>query len=443
MSLIVLFGVFLALLIAGTAIPFAIGIAALISLYMQGGLMSFNALGLISWGSMDNFSLTAVPLFVLMAEIVMQSGLSHRVYRGMYTLVRHLPGGLLQTNIAGCGVFAAISGSSVATAAAISAVALPHLKERGYNQRLALGTLAAGGTLGILIPPSVAMIIYGTFTQTSIAKLFIAGVIPGIVLVLLFMVYVALLAWIRPQWVREAAAAQTTTVKPEEESAELDMGSGSMLGAANDLLPFAILIAFVVGSLYFGWATPTEAGAIGAVGATVIAYIWSPHGFRSLWPALVSSAQITGAVLFIVYAAFLFSYAINLSGFPGEAATWLVGQELSRLEFLIALFVLYIIMGCIMDSLAMIVITIPLLQPVLMAYGIDLIWFGVALVLLIELGLITPPLGLNLFVLQSISKGKLSDVIWGTAPFCVIVLIMLALLTVWPDLALYLPSTLE
>jgi len=430
-DVVLLFGVFLALLLGGMWIPFAIGVAAMLSLVLKGGTIWLKSLGVISWGAMENFSLTAVPLFVLMAEIIVQTGLSLRIYRGLSVLVRRLPGGLLQTNIASCGIFAAISGSSVATAAAIGTVALPQLKSRGYGRRLSLGSLAAGGTLGILIPPSVAMIIYGTFTQTSIAKLFVAGVLPGLLMLALFMLYIGLRALLRPDSIAEPGQAIA-----KEESEGLGAWRTTVQTAA-DLLPFVTLIALVIGSLYLGWATPTESGAIGVVGAAAIAGIWAKPTFADFWRSLVASAQITGSVLFIVYSAFLFSYAINLSGLPKDLTAWLVEIELSPIAFLIAIFLLYTFLGCIMDSLGMIVITIPLLLPVILQYGIDPIWFGVALVVLIELGQITPPLGLNLFVVQGISGAKLSDVVRGTLPFYFLMILVLALLTIWPEIALW------
>jgi tripartite ATP-independent transporter DctM subunit len=431
MDIAILFSVFLVLLLAGMWIPFAIGAAALLSLWLQSGEFSFRALGLISWGSMENFSLTAVPLFVLMAEIILQSGLSARIYRGLSWLVRRLPGGLLQTNLASCGIFAAISGSSVATAAAIGSVALPQLARRGYDRRLSLGSIAAGGTLGILIPPSVAMIIYGTFTQTSIAKLFVAGIVPGLMLLAFFMLFILGRALIAPASIRSANSA-----------ADAEDAEGSLLLTLADLLPFAVLIGTVIGSLYAGWATPTESGAVGVIGALIIALIWARPTAAQLGRALVSAAQITGAVLFIVYAAYIFSYAINMSGLPERLTAWLIDLKLGPIAFILAVFVLYTVLGCIMDSLAMIVITVPLLFPIVLSYGYDPIWFGVALVILIELGQITPPLGLNLFVVQGISGAKLSEVVHGAVPFYAIMLLALAIILIWPATVLWLPSHL-
>jgi tripartite ATP-independent transporter DctM subunit len=363
-----------------------------------------------------------------MAELMLQSGLGSRVYRGLSRLVMRLPGRLLQTNIAGCAVFASISGSSVATTAAIGTVALPQLRERGYDEAVAAGTLAAGGTLGILIPPSIAMIIYGSVTETSIAKLFVAGILPGLALTALFMVYVGALALARPGVVGHERHR-----------------TGAIAGAetAQDLLPFAVLIVSVMGSLYLGFITPTEAAAVGCVMATIVCLIWGELTLARFRAALENTVRVSGAILFIVYAAFLFSYAIGVGGLGTRLTSALVALELSPLQFLLAVFVLYSLLGCVVESIGMMVITVPLLHPVLLGYGIDPIWFGVALVLLIELGQITPPLGLNLFVIQGISLARMGAIVRGTVPFYFLVLAMLVLRVLFPELALWLPGRMS
>ena len=425
-DLALVFGAFAVLMLGGLWVPFAIGVTGLAYLYLVAGWGGLRGLGLAAWGSTNSFTLTAIPLFILMAEILQQSGLSARVYRGLSVLVRRLPGGLLQTNIAGCAVFAAISGSSVATAASIGTAALPQLAQRGYDYRLSAGSLAAGGTLGILIPPSIAMIIYGSFTESSVAKLFMAGVVPGLLLTLLFMLYVGIHALLRP----EHAPRDTTPLTP-----------AILFGALVDLVPFAVLIGLVLGSLYFGIATPTEVAAVGCVVAAAISWIWGRLPVAALRRALRNTVRITGALMCIVLAAYIFSYAIGFGGLANAFADWLVGLGLSKGAFLVAVFVLYTILGCLMDSIGMMVVTIPLLYPVLLQYGIDPIWFGVVLVVLIELGQITPPLGINLFVIQGISaKGRIEDVILGTIPFYFVMFLLIALLVAWPGLALWLPG---
>ena len=417
--------IFLGLLAAGMTIPFAIGVPAIVYLLLHGGVPALKGIGLMSWGSMNSFALTAIPLFILMAEIMQHSGLSFRIYRGLSKLVCVIPGGLLQTNIAGCALFAAISGSSVATAAAIGTVALPQLLQRGYSRQLAAGSLAAGGTLGILIPPSIAMIVYGTFTETSVSKLFMAGIVPGLMLTAMFMLYVLVHALIKPE------------IAPRERGPQ---NAAEFLSAAADLLPFAVVIGGTMGSLYYGWVTPTEAAAVGCLLAFVVSAIWGKLGWAEMRAALVSAVLISGNILLIVYTAFVFSYAISVAGVGESLTSWLVGLQLSRIEFFFSLFVLYTILGCLVESLGMIVITVPLLYPVLLKYGIDPVWFGIILVLFIELGQISPPIGINLFVIQSIWDGKLSDIVWGTIPFHFLMFVLLVLLVLFPEIALWLPQ---
>jgi tripartite ATP-independent transporter DctM subunit len=415
---------FLGLLAAGMPIPFAIGVPAIAYLMLHGGIPALRGIGLMSWGSMNNRSLSAVPLFILMAEIMQRSGLSFRIYRGLSKLVSPIPGGLLQTNIAGCAMFAAISGSSVATAAAIGTVALPQLTQRGYHRRLAAGSLAAGGTLGILVPPSIALIVYGTFTETSVSKLFMAGIVPGILLTAMFMTYILVHSLLKPE------------IAPRERGPR---NIAEFMTALGDLLPFAVVIGGTLGSLYTGWATPTEAAAIGCVTATAVSAIWGKVSLANLGEAMVSAVKISGNILLIVYTAFVFSYAISMAGVGESLTTWLVGLKLARLEFFGALFVLYTVLGCLVESLGMIVITVPLLYPVLLKYGIDPVWFGIVLVMFIELGQISPPIGINLFVIQSIWDGKIGDIVLGTIPFHLIMFALLAMLVFWPDIALWLP----
>jgi C4-dicarboxylate transporter, DctM subunit len=416
--------IFLGLLAVGMSIPFAIGVPAIVYLLLHGGVPALRGIGLMSWGSMNSFALTAIPLFILMAEIMQHSGLSFRIYRGLSKLVCVVPGGLLQTNIAGCALFAAISGSSVATAAAIGSVALPQLIQRGYHRPLAAGSLAAGGTLGILIPPSIAMIVYGTFTETSVSKLFMAGVVPGLLLTAMFMLYVLVHSLLRPE------------IAPREKGPQ---NLGEFLTALSDLVPFTIVIGGTMGGLYFGWVTPTEAAAVGCFAAFVVSAIWGNLGWKEMRAALVAAVMTSGNILLIVYTAFVFSYAISVAGVGEDLTTWMVGLQLSRLEFFFALFVLYTLLGCLVESLGMIVITVPLLYPVLLKYGIDPVWFGIILVLFIELGQISPPIGINLFVIQSIWDGKLSDTVVGTIPFHLIMFGLLVMLVFWPEIALWLP----
>ena len=424
-QIFVVLGLFLGLLTVGMAVPFAIVIPAVIYLLLQGGLPALNSLGLVSWGSMNSFVLTAVPLFMFMAEILGVSGLSNRIYGGLATLVARLPGGLLQTNIAGCAVFASVSGSSIATAAAIGGVALPQLLARRYNRALAAGSLAAGGTLGILIPPSFPMIIYGTFTETSVPKLFMAGVVPGLLMTALFMIYIAVHALITPAAAPREAGASSVQ---------------DLLQALAQVVPFVALIAATLGGLYFGVVTTTEAAVIGCVLSIVLGATMGELTLRLFVQALYNTICFTGNILFLILAAYIFSTALSFAGLGEHITQFIVGLKLSKLEFFCALFILFTILGCLIESLGMIVITVPLLYPALASYGIDAISFGVILVIFVELGQISPPIGINLFVIQSIWDGELSDVVLGTIPFHIIMFVLLFLLTAFPALALWLPG---
>ncbi len=418
-------GVLIALLLGGMWVPFAIGVAGLLAIYLTDGFIGLHALGLVTWGTTNSFTLTAIPLFILMAEILQQGGVSHRFYQGLTVLVRGLPGGLMQTNIAGCALFAAISGSSVATAAAIGTVALPHLEARKYNRRMAAGSLAAGGTLGILIPPSIPMIIYGSFTEVSIAKLFMAGFIPGFLLAFLFMLFIGIVSLLKPEVAPREAGSATRKEK---------------LAALVDLLPFVVLMVAVLGSIYAGMATPTEGAGVGCAIAIVVALIWGHFGFAEFHAAMVKTIRVSSTIILIVLMAFIFSYAIENAGISDKLTAALIGLGLHKYTFLLVVIVMYCILGCLMDSIAMIVLTIPLLFSSVVAFGFDPVWFGVILVLLLELGMLTPPFGINLFVIQSISKWPLGDVVRGASPYWIIILAYVGLLTAFPQIVTWLPA---
>jgi C4-dicarboxylate transporter DctM subunit len=424
-QIVFIFALFIGLLAIGMAVPFAILLPGMVYLYLQGGIPALQSLGLVSWGSMDSYTLTSIPLFVLMAEILQGSGLGMRVYRGLSSLVRKVPGGLLQTNIAGCAVFAAVSGSSIATAASIGQVALPQLQSRGYDAKLATGSLAAGGTLGILIPPSIAMIVYASFTDTSVAKLFMAGVVPGILLTLMFMAYVAVAAFLRPG-----------IAPPERGVLTREMVTRALI----DIVPFMLLIGGIMGAIYTGIATPTEAAAAGCIFALVIALVFGDLSWSAFSECLKRSTLMVANILLITYAAFIFSYAMSYAGVGEDITEFIVKLNLSKMEFFLALLILFTVLGALVESLGMIVITVPLLYPLLANYGIDPVWFGIIVVLFIEMGQITPPIGINLFVIQSIARGSLADVVMGTIPFHLLMFVLLGMLVMWPEIALWLPS---
>ena len=424
-AILILVG-FLSLLVAGLHIALAIAIPATAYLVIDGGFSALNSLGFLSWGSMNSETLTAVPLFILMAELLLASGLSNRVYAGMDILIGRLPGGLLQTNIAGCAIFSSVSGSSIATAATIGRIALPQLEKRNYDPALSAGSLAAGGTLGILIPPSIALIIYSTFTNTSVPKLFLASLVPGLLLVALYMGYIALRSWMHPN---EEVAPQSD--RPTRQD---------YVRAIADVAPFVLLIGGTLGSLYAGIATTTEAATIGCVIALVMGLARRALGLRKLLAALENAAWLSVNILFIVLAAFIFSSATSFSGINTMVSSYIISLDLSRDQFFIAVFLLFTVMGMLVESIGMLVITVPLLYPILAPLGIDPLMFGVIVVLFLELAQITPPMGINLFVIQGMWNGKFSDVVRGVIPFALIIFLLAGLIVIWPDIALWLPA---
>jgi C4-dicarboxylate transporter DctM subunit len=419
---------FLLLLLGGMWIPIAIGLAATAYMWLQGGFASMRAMGLVSWSSMNSFTLTTIPLFVLMAEILQASGLGHRAYRGMARLVMRLPGGLLQTNIAGCAVFSAVSGSSVATAASIASVALPQLRERRYDQRMSLGSLAAGGTLGILIPPSIALIVYATFTESSIATLYIAAVVPGLIVMLMFMAFIGARCLLNP------------SLAPQE---HVRMTRAMWIETVGDLVPFGTLMLIVLGSLYFGIATPTESAAMGSLFAFAIGKIWGHLDVPTIRRALQNTVRASGSIMSIVLAAYILLYPMAMGGLPQRFAAWVGTLELGYAAFLFVIVLMYYVLGCLVESMAMMVLTVPLVFPVLAMYGIDPVWFGIVLVLLVELGQISPPFGINLFVIQSMSRGRFLDVVMGALPYQVLMLLMIVVLALWPELVSWLPGRMK
>ncbi|MGR3452296.1 MAG: TRAP transporter large permease [Paracoccus sp. (in: a-proteobacteria)] len=426
MDIFLAFGMLVLLIAIGMWVHFAVAGAALFYIWLVKGFAGFNAIGIVSWGSANSFTLAAIPLFVLMAEILLGSGLSARLYNGVAPFMRRLPGGLLHTNIAGSGIFAAISGGSAPTAAAMSTVAIPELAKRGYDRRLVVGSLAAGGTLGILIPPSITMIIYATFTDTSIARLFAAGLIPGILLALCYMAYIMIRVSLRPE------LAPKSTEKAS---------AGQLVAALFDILPFLLLITIVLGSIYGGYATPTEAGAVGTLGVILIAAIYRRLTLRLVTDALTRTVIMSGNILFIVFVSMIFAYVTALSGAGEGLVAMLQEANISRTSFLLIVVVIFAILGCFMEGLGMIAIIVPVIFPALVALDVDPIWFGVFVVILVELGQLTPPLGIILFVVKSAADDvKIQDVVRGTMPFFGIILLFLLLMMAFPQIALFLPS---
>ena len=422
--------VLLVLLVGGEWIAFGLGAAGLFALFLQGGTVSFHPLGTVIWNSVNNFTLTAIPLFVFMGEMVLHGGIGQRFYRGMGLIFSRLPGGLLQANIVSCAIFAAVTGVSVATAATVGTVAIPELSKRGYDREMIFGSLAGGGTLGILIPPSVPFIIYGVMAQESITDLFAAGIIPGIILSLIFMTYIAIRVLITPRLV------------PESKEASLSLNEKFLV--LVHVLPVFGLIFLVLGGIYFGIMTPTEAAAVGAFVSILLSACYGRLNFSNLKLVLSQTVRTTSMILFIMAGASIFSFALVNSGINRELTNWVVSQGQVQATFFILICIIYIIMGCFFDPISMVVLTMPILYPIVLKFGFNPIWYGVILVILIELGLITPPVGFNLFVIHGISGGRpMSEVIRGSFPYMLMMLLMITILYFFPQIAIWLPQALK
>ena len=419
------FVVMVVLMLIGLPIAAVMMLVAVIGGTLAFGDAFINAGASLAWGTMSENTLTAIPLFVLLGEFLLRSGMADRMYVVFAAWLGRLPGGLLHTNIGCCALFAATSGSSVATAATIGTVALPSLLRHGYPMREALGSIAAGGTLGILIPPSVNMIIYGSMTNNSVGKLFIAGIIPGLLLSGFFMV-----------WIFFRSVTSKNIVRHEP------VPLAERIRLLRYLVEPLTVFGVVMGSLYLGIATATESAAMGVVAAFFFMATAGKLKWALLQSCFLSSAKTTGMILLIVVAAFVLNLALSLTGI-GEAITkWVTGFGLSRVALLLALIVFYLILGMFMDTLSMMVATIPLTYPVVTQIGVDPIWFGVFIVIMCELGLITPPVGMNLFVVQGIrpDNGSVRDVIMGSIPYAIIMIIFTLVLIALPDLATWLPA---
>ena len=386
------------------------------------------AMGEILWSTSNNFLLVAMPFFILLGEILLRTGMAERMYAALVLWMPWLPGGLMHSNIASCALFAATSGSSVATAATIGTVALDEVEKRGYSERLFLGTIVAGGTLGILIPPSINMIVYGVITETSIPQLYIAGFLPGLLLAFLFGVTVLVLCLINPG----LGGERTESTWPER------------MAALPDLLPPIVIFLAVVGSIYAGWATATEAAALGVIAALIIAAVRRQLSVGVFLAAFEGTIRTTAMIMAIILAAYFLNFVISAIGLTGQVNALITSLGLSKYELLAVVVLFYLVLGMFMETLSMMVATVPIITPVVVAAGFDPVWFGVMVMLLMELAMITPPVGINLFVVQGLRKrGTITDVIIGAAPFFFAILITVGLLSLWPQIALWLPSTIR
>jgi len=393
-------------------------------LYLRGAA---NAL----WNTADNYILVSVPLFLLMGEVIQRAQMTRRFYRAMALALGWLPGGLLHANIGACAIFAAVSGSSVATAATVGAASAPELIRLRYNRRLLFGSLAAGGTLGILIPPSIPLIVYAALVDQSVGRLFMAGVVPGLMMYGLFAAYIT---W---RGIRDPGIAPSP---PIEERGERP----TALAALIDVMPVIIIFAVILGGLYFGWATPTEVAALGVAIAVAVAAIYRTLSWNMMREAIAAAVRFTSLIVFVIIGAQIFSYALFTWGLNREVAGWVQDMTLPPLVVLLLLVVMYIILGMFIESISMMVMTIGVVYPLVTGLGYDPIWFGVVLVILLEIGLITPPVGINLFTIQGLVPGETTEieVARGSLPFLGLLLFGIGLLIAFPGIALWLPNLL-
>jgi C4-dicarboxylate transporter DctM subunit len=395
---------------------------------MSGWSAALSLLGLVPYSTVASFTLTVIPLFVLMGYFATMAGLSQELYETANRWFGHFHGGLAMATVVACGGFAAICGSSLATAATMGGIALPEMRKVGYHPKFATGCVAAGGTLGILIPPSVIFLIYGFLTEQSIGKLFLAGIGPGIVLVMLFILTISVVTWIKPSW--GPPAARTPFLE--------------RLLALRRVWSVIALFVLVIGGMYLGVFTATEAAAMGAFGAFLFAVARRKLTWRAFMTALANTATTTAMILAILIGAILLGYFMAVTKVPMALAAFFAGLPVSPTLVMLFIIITYVILGGLMDSLAMVLLTVPIFFPVIQALGFDPIWFGVILVILVEVGLITPPVGMNVFVISGMSKDvSIQGVFLGTSPFLLAMGILLALLMIFPDLALFIPKTMK
>ena len=411
-----------------TAVPIGIGLAltGLALLHFSAGGAADLAVTAV-WNVFTEFTLSAVPLFIFMGEIMLVSGISSRLYGALAPFFARIPGKLLHTNIAVSTIFGAVSGASTSTAAAVGSVAYPELKRRGYHRPTVVGTLAAGGTLGLLIPPSLSLLLYGATQQVSIGRLFLAGIIPGLLLATLMMVLIFIWSKRYPE------------IVPVEEE---HVNWGKAVIGLIKIWPLGLLIFAVLGTIYLGLATPTEAAGLGVACSILLGFLWGDLTLRKLWSTFVDSVQVFVAISVIILGALILAQAISLIGLPYEVMSWIQSLSLGPIQVLVAVFIFYLVLGCFFDGISLMLMTIPIVYPVMTGAGFDPVWLGVVITILIEIGMLTPPVGMNLFVLTGITNNEVSlvDAARAAIPYWLLLLFGVALLTIFPQLALFLPN---
>jgi len=384
-----------------------------------------DAMATTIWGTSSSWTLTALPLFVWMGEILFRTKLSENLFKGLSPWMQKLPGGLIHVNVVGCALFAAISGSSAATVATVGKMSIPELRKRNYPEKILLGSLAGSGTLGLLIPPSIILIIYGVAVQESIAKLFIAGIIPGIMIALIFMSYVIIWSLINKK----------SMPKIPEEYSFLEK-----IKRSKQLLPVIILILAVIGSIYTGIATATEAASLGVVGALILSYFQQSLTIKTFKSSLLGATKTSCMIAFILAGSTFLSLAMGFTGLPRNLALWIQDMDLSPYVLIFVLMIFYIILGMFLDGISAVVLTMAIIEPMIRQAGFDMIWFGIFLVIVVEMAQITPPVGFNLFVLQGMAKKDMGYIARSAFPLFLLMVLAVILVVIFPEIALWMPE---
>ena len=425
--LLTIFFISVLLFFLGTGVWVAISMIGVSSI----GMMLFttrpvgDAMAITIWGASSSWTLTALPLFVWMGEILFRTKLSENLFEGLSPWMQKLPGGLIHVNVVGCALFAAISGSSAATVATVGKMSIPELRKRKYPENILLGSLAGSGTLGLLIPPSIILIIYGVTVQESIAKLFIAGILPGIMIALIFMAYVMIWSIINKKSMPIFYKNYSFTEKVRK---------------SGKLLPVILLIISVIGSIYTGIATATEAASLGVVGALILSYFQKSLTIKTFKESLLGATKTSCMIAFILAGATFLSLAMGFTGLPRNLAIWIQSMELSPYVLIFVLMIFYIILGMFLDGISAVVLTMAIIEPMIRQAGFDMIWFGVFLVIVVEMAQITPPVGFNLFVLQGMANRDMGYIARSAFPLFLLMILAVVLVVIFPEIALWMPE---
>ena len=421
-----LIGILVVTASSGVALGAALGLTGLVILEFFGNGATYLALDVI-WGVFNSFTLSAVPMFILLGEILLRSGISERAYTAFTPVFAKVPGGLLHSNVAVCTLFGAVSGSSLSTAAAVGSVAYPEMSKRGYDKEAVVGSLAGGGTLGLLIPPSLSLLIFGALTETSIGQLFVAGVVPGIMVSALFMIYILFLC-LRQQGISPRSNENISFWK--------------VLRGMVQIWPILLLIFAIMGSIMFGLATPTEAAGVGVVVAIIISFAWGQLTLPKLIAAIQRSTLLFASIGFIVLGTSILSLSVSILGVPQAILELAINSDLGKYGIFALIILIYVLFGCIFDGLSLMIMTLPIVFPLLVGLGFDPIWIGVIITVMIEIGQVTPPVGLNLTVLAGVTNNEvpLGRVAIATIPYWMLLLLSVVIMTIFPQIALFLPS---